>query len=138
MSVTITGWSGGIGTDLALRRFRCGHEALAATHRVKGITHGIAVLIERKVFNQTLNVACGKGHSLERLADLVAGELSKVTSIRVAPAGFGEMTCFVAHTYRARRHVGYEPRISLPEEIRRTVAPTQASKPGARRVEVRE
>jgi UDP-glucose 4-epimerase len=89
---------------------------------IEGVSRGIYALAAGKVSKQTINLAFGQGNSLIRMAELI-GEATGVTPrMTVEPALIGEVTHYVADISRARELLGYQPKVSLDEGIRRTVA----------------
>lgn len=70
---------------------------------------------------ETINLAYGQGNTLGRMAELVASALGKESRITTAPVLMGEVTRYVANITQARKLLGYEPKVSLDEGIRRSV-----------------
>jgi nucleoside-diphosphate-sugar epimerase len=90
---------------------------------VDGIMAGIERLLSGEVVNHTINLAYGEGNSLVRMAELVAEALGVEPQIKVEPSKrIGEVTHYVADIRRAQELLGYQPRVPLPEGIRRAVA----------------
>jgi UDP-glucose 4-epimerase len=101
---------------------------------VDGILAGSERLLSGNVVNQTINLAYGEGYSLVRMAELVADALGVAPQIKVEPAKrVGEVTQYVADIRRAQELLGYQPRVALPDGIRRAVAWSQSwhGKPNA-------
>jgi len=88
---------------------------------VDGIALGIKALAAGKVTNETINLACGQGNSLVRMAELVSKALGKTPEITLAATQVGEVTHYVADISRASKLLGYSPRVSLDEGIVRSV-----------------
>jgi UDP-glucuronate 4-epimerase len=88
---------------------------------VDGIVRGIEALLERRVVNETINLAYGQGNTLVRAAELIASELSVEPKITLAPSLLGEVTRYVADTAKARQLLGYNPQVPLEEGIARAV-----------------
>ena len=76
---------------------------------IDGIVAGIEALGERRVVNQTINLAYGQGNTLVRCAELIAGELGSAPDMTLAPSLLGEVTHYVADLSKARGLLGYEP-----------------------------
>jgi UDP-glucose 4-epimerase len=72
--------------------------------------------------NQTINLAYGKGNTLVRCAELIAGELGTSADMTLAPSLLGEVTHYVADLSKARGLLGYSPKVSLDDGIARAVA----------------
>ncbi|NTU79673.1 MAG: NAD-dependent epimerase/dehydratase family protein [Chloroflexales bacterium] len=90
---------------------------------VDGIVRGITRLLAGDLANRTINLAYGEGNSLVRMAELVGEALGRHPEIIVAPAKRpGEVSYYVADISLARDLLGYAPRISLSEGVRRAVA----------------
>src|SRR5262249_38473586 len=88
---------------------------------VDGIVRGIEALAERRVVNETINLAYGEGNTLVRAAELIGTELGVEPKITLAPTLLGEVTHYVADTAKARQLLGYSPRVPLDEGIKRAV-----------------
>ncbi|MFL6845438.1 MAG: NAD-dependent epimerase/dehydratase family protein [Allosphingosinicella sp.] len=89
---------------------------------VEGVSRGIYALAAGKVSKQTINLAFGQGNSLIRMAELIGEAIGVKPRMTVEPSLVGEVTHYVADISRARDLLGYEPKVSLAEGIRRTVA----------------
>lgn len=71
--------------------------------------------------NETYNIATGHGTSLLHLAERIL-ELTKSSSqIHMGDVRRGEIVKFVADISKAKRKLGYEPRVSFEEGIKRAV-----------------
>jgi UDP-glucose 4-epimerase len=92
---------------------------------VDGIVRGIHALAGGRIKGDTINLACGQGNTLVRMAELVAQALGKTPQITKAPVLMGEVTRYVANISHAREVLGYEPKVPLDEGIRRCVAWSQ-------------
>ena len=89
---------------------------------VEGIARGIDALASGRVKNETVNLACGVGNSLETLAGLIAGVLDVDPEIEFRPTNPGEVTRYVADIAKARELLGYIPRTPLEEGIAKAIA----------------
>ncbi len=89
---------------------------------VNGIILGIKKLINREVVNQTINLACGEGNSLETLAYLIGESVGIEPQISFTPTQSGEVTRYIADITKARKLLGYEPTTPLSEGIPKTIA----------------
>jgi UDP-glucose 4-epimerase len=89
---------------------------------VDGIARGVYALAEKRVRNQTVNLAFGQGNTLVRAAELIAGELGVEPQIAIAPSLVGEVTHYVADVSKARDLLGWEPHTPLADGIPRSVA----------------
>ena len=89
---------------------------------VDGIARGVEALVERRVVNETINLAFGEGNTLVRMAELIAAELGVDPDMTVEPSLLGEVTRYVADIRKARELLGWEPQTSLDEGIPKAVA----------------
>jgi nucleoside-diphosphate-sugar epimerase len=89
---------------------------------VDGIARGVVALADRRVANQTINLAYGAGNTLVRAAELIAGELDVQPRITIAPSLLGEVTHYVADVTKARNLLGWDPETPLDEGIPKAVA----------------
>ena len=89
---------------------------------VDGIARGVAALAAGRVKNETVNLACGQGNTLVRMAELVGQALGKTPQITLAPTQLGEVTRYVADISKAKQLLGYAPQVPLEEGILRAVA----------------
>jgi UDP-glucose 4-epimerase len=89
---------------------------------VDGIVRGIEALAERRVVNQTINLAYGRGNTLVHCAERIAHELGVEADMTLAPSLLGEVTHYVADLTRARELLGFDPQVPLDEGIARAVA----------------
>jgi UDP-glucose 4-epimerase len=89
---------------------------------VDGIARGVAALAAGKVKNETINLACGQGNTLVRMAELVGQTLGKTPQITLAPTQLGEVTRYVADISKAKELLGYVPQVLLEQGIPRAVA----------------
>jgi nucleoside-diphosphate-sugar epimerase len=89
---------------------------------VDGIVRGIEALAERRVVNQTINLAYGRGNTLVHCAERIAHELGVEPDMTLAPSLLGEVTHYVADLTRARELLGFDPQVPLDEGIARAVA----------------
>lgn len=70
---------------------------------------------------EVFNIAFGKGTTLVSLAESIK-ELTKSTSeIVMAPPRLGEVTYYVADISKAKKMLGFDPKVSFEDGIRRTV-----------------
>lgn len=89
---------------------------------VAGIVAGIHKLVGREVVGETVNLAYGRGNSLEYLAQLIAQTLCVRAEINFLPSQRGEVTRYVADIGKARKLLGYDPQVPLEEGIPRAIA----------------
>jgi UDP-glucuronate 4-epimerase len=89
---------------------------------VDGIASGLLALAERRVVNQTINLAYGEGNTLVYCAERIAHELGTEPEMTLAPSLLGEVTHYVADLTKARELLSYEPKVALDDGIGRAVA----------------
>lgn len=89
---------------------------------IGGIVSGIEALAERRVVNQTINLAYGRGNTLVHCAERIAAELGTEPQMTLAPSLLGEVTHYVADLSKARELLDYDPRVPLDEGIANAVA----------------
>jgi UDP-glucuronate 4-epimerase len=89
---------------------------------VDGIYRGLKRLVTGHVKNETINLACGEGHTLEDLAIYIAEALDVKPDVTFEPTQAGEVTRYVANISKAENLLDYQPKTSLKEGIRKTVA----------------
>lgn len=89
---------------------------------IDGVVRGIERLVSGAVRNETINLAYGEGHTLLELLDYIAKELGKTPRVTVEPAHVGEVTHYVADISKARKLLGYEPRVPLKEGVKKAIA----------------
>lgn len=89
---------------------------------VGGIVSGLERLVARRIGNETINLASGRGHTLTELAELVGSELRSRPSIAFEPKRAGEVTRYVADLARARTLLDYAPACDLRTGLARAVA----------------
>jgi UDP-glucose 4-epimerase len=98
---------------------------------VDGIVRGIAALLSGAAVNRTINLACGEGNSLVQMAELIGAALGRAPEIIVEPAKRpGEVSYYVADISLARALLGFEPKVSLAEGVRRAVAWARSAETG--------
>ena len=84
---------------------------------VDGIARGVYALAEKRVANQTVNLAYGEGNTLVRAAELIAEELGVTPQITIAPSLLGEVTHYVADVRKARELFDWEPQTASTAEF---------------------
>lgn len=87
-----------------------------------GLCRGIRWLVSGDGDRETVNLAYGKGRSLVEMAQLIGKTVGTEPQITIAPVRLGEVTHYVADISKARELLGYEPRTTLEEGIRKAVA----------------
>lgn len=88
---------------------------------VRGVLAGIDALAQRRVVDQTINLAYGHGNTLVDVVNIAALALGKTPSVTYEPARSGEVTRYVADISKARELLGYEPQVPLSSGLIRSV-----------------
>jgi nucleoside-diphosphate-sugar epimerase len=88
---------------------------------VAGVLAGIDALAERRVVNQTINLAFGHGSTLVDVVNLISLALGKEPRVTYEPSRPGEVTRYVADITKARELLGYEPQTPLSGGIGLTI-----------------
>ena len=89
---------------------------------IAGVVKGLQLLTTEVKINQTINLAYGRGNSLVSLAELIGDALGVEPKMQIEPSRVGEVTHYVANIGKARALLGYTPKVSLEEGIKRSVA----------------
>jgi UDP-glucose 4-epimerase len=88
---------------------------------VDGIMLGIEKLLSGEVANETINLSSGSPASLLHLAKTIGVYLGVEPEIIDEPIQAGEISFYVADLTKARTLLGFEPRVTFEEGIKRTV-----------------
>lgn len=89
---------------------------------VDGVMSGLARLVDGRVRDQTINLACGVGHTLTEMARYVGEALGRTPRITTTPPLVGEVTRYVANLDKARALLDFSPKVQLKEGVQRAVA----------------
>jgi nucleoside-diphosphate-sugar epimerase/glycosyltransferase involved in cell wall biosynthesis len=88
---------------------------------VDGIIRGIQRLSSGEVENETINLGFGEGHTLLDVVEYIAETLGKTPRLTIESARVGEVTHYVADISKAKKLLGYDPKVGLKEGISRAV-----------------
>ncbi|MDP2673196.1 MAG: NAD-dependent epimerase/dehydratase family protein [Nanoarchaeota archaeon] len=88
---------------------------------VKGIYSGIEKLVSGEVKNETINLAYGEGQSLLNLVEYIEDNLGKKAKVSIGKTQVGEVSYYVADISKAKKLLGYNPKNSLSEGIKKTI-----------------
>ena len=80
---------------------------------VAGVVAGIDALAQRRVVDQTINLAFGQGNTLVDMVNVISLALGKTPDVTYEPARAGEVTRYVADIGKARELLGYKPQTPL-------------------------
>jgi UDP-glucose 4-epimerase len=84
---------------------------------VAGIVSGIEKLTEGLVTNETINLATGKGYTLQQLVDVISSALRTKPHVKYLPTRSGEVTRYVANISKATRLLDYRPGTTLEDGV---------------------
>ncbi len=87
-----------------------------------GIIRGIDALVQRRVRNQTINLAYGQGNTLVDVVNIITLALGRDGNVRYEPSRSGEVTRYVADITKARELLGYAPQTPLSAGLPREIA----------------
>ena len=88
---------------------------------VAGIMLGVEKLLSGEIVNETINLSSGSPASLLYLAKTIGVNLGVEPEIIDEPIQPGEISFYVADLTKARTLLGFEPRVTFEEGIKRTV-----------------
>jgi len=89
---------------------------------VEGLYRGIRWLVSGDGDGETITLACGKGHTLIEMPELIGRVVGSDPHITISPVRLGEVTYYVADITKARKLSRYEPQTPLEEGIPKAVA----------------
>jgi nucleoside-diphosphate-sugar epimerase len=97
------------------------HKMLDFTY-IDDCIEGVVHVIENfdQVCGNTFNIATGKGTSIMHLADMIKDKTGSGSRIIIKESRTGEVINFIADITKAKRLLGYAPKISLQEGIKRS------------------
>lgn len=88
---------------------------------VWGVAAGVEALVARRIENQTINVASGRGETLSELITLIEIAIGRHAKASYEPPLTGEVTRYVADITKAQKLLDYKPEVPLAQGIRRYV-----------------
>lgn len=86
---------------------------------VQGIIQALEKFDDTK--NETYNLAVGKGTTILQLAEVLKELLGSTSEIEIGETLTGEVTHYIADISKAKEKIGYDPKVSFDEGIRKTV-----------------
>lgn len=89
---------------------------------VSGLLRAVDALAARKVTNQTINLAYGRGNTLDDLVNIIGLALGRTPRATYEPPRAGEVTRYVADIGKARSLLGYNPSTPLSGGLPKAVA----------------
>lgn len=88
---------------------------------VAGVVAGIDALHQRRVAGQTINLAYGHGNTLMDVVNIISLALGKEPNATFLGSRTGEVTRYVADIGKARKLLGYDPKVPLSSGLRLAV-----------------
>lgn len=88
---------------------------------VEGIMSGIDKVVRGEITNETINLAYGRGNSLEDLVNIIGLALQKEPRAEFLPSRSGEVTRYVADITKARNLLNYSPNTPLSAGLGRAI-----------------
>lgn len=88
---------------------------------INGLLLGIDKLSTGEVVNETFNLSSGSPATLVQLAETIAATLGVTPEIIYQPIQPGEINFYVADLSKAKQLLGYEPKVSFTEGIKRAI-----------------
>lgn len=95
---------------------------------VAGVVAGIDALHERRVSGQTINLAYGHGNTLMDVVNIISMAVGREAKATFLDSRTGEVTRYVADIAKARKLLGYDPKVPLSSGLRRAVEWSKVSK----------
>ena len=88
---------------------------------ISGFMLGIEKLLNNEVVNETFNLSSGSPATLIQLAETIAANLDVTPKIIDKPIRPGEINFYVADLTKAKKLLGYEPKVTFEEGIKRAI-----------------
>jgi nucleoside-diphosphate-sugar epimerase len=88
---------------------------------INGITHVVKNFDRDGVKGNTFNIASGKGTSIMQVADIVKARTGSNSRIVIGGSRTGEVTNFIADITKARKLLGYDPKVNIQEGIEKSI-----------------
>ncbi|MDD5751763.1 MAG: NAD-dependent epimerase/dehydratase family protein [Candidatus Peribacteraceae bacterium] len=84
---------------------------------------GVILLLEQfdKAKNDTYNLAFGEAHTIVELAELVKKLTNSTSTITLKPSRTGEVTRYTADISKAKKKLGYDPKVNFAEGVKKSV-----------------
>lgn len=88
---------------------------------VAGVLAGVDALAQRRVVDQTINLAYGQGSTLVDMVNMISLAVGKRPKVTYEPSRSGEVTRYVADIAKAKQLLGYDPQTPLSGGLIKTV-----------------
>ncbi len=82
---------------------------------------GVVLSVEKQPKNETINLATGVATPLYKVAEMIIAELHSKSTITFEDVKKGEVSHYAADIAKAKKLLGYSPKVSLAEGIKLTV-----------------
>ena len=84
---------------------------------------GIILLLEKfeTVKGDTYNIAFGEAHTIVELAEYIKKLTGSTSTITLQPSRTGEVTRYTADISKARKKLGYDPKVAFAEGVKKSV-----------------
>ncbi len=84
---------------------------------------GIILLLEKfeTVKGDTYNIAFGEAHTIVELAEYIKKLTKSTSTITLEPSRTGEVTRYTADISKARKKLGYDPKVAFAEGVKKSV-----------------
>ncbi|MDD5623349.1 MAG: SDR family NAD(P)-dependent oxidoreductase [Candidatus Peribacteraceae bacterium] len=73
------------------------------------------------VQGETFNIAFGEAHTIVELANLIRTLLKSTSTVTIQPSRTGEVTRYTADISKARKKLGYDPKVPFVEGVKKAV-----------------
>ncbi|MDD4287187.1 MAG: NAD-dependent epimerase/dehydratase family protein [Candidatus Peribacteraceae bacterium] len=85
--------------------------------------NGLLLILKNfsKVNGQTINLAFGEAHSIMELAELIKKLMKSTSAISTASSRTGEVTRYTADISKARKILGFDPKVPFAEGVKKSV-----------------
>jgi UDP-glucuronate 4-epimerase len=88
---------------------------------VDDCVEGVMRAVDHPFALERINLGCGKATSICELVGIVASRLGRSARVRHVPPPEGELTASCADVERAKRLLGFQPKVQIDEGVRRFV-----------------
>ncbi len=84
---------------------------------------GVTLILEKfdTVKNDTYNLAFGSGTTIVDLAESIKKLIGSTSKLNLGDARIGEVTRYIANISKAKKVLGYDPKTSFEEGIKKSV-----------------
>lgn len=82
----------------------------------------LAMLSKRAIHGETLNIACGESTSLLHVTRTITKLLGKKVRPKFGPVRAGDVKSSLADISKAKKYIGYAPKVKFGEGLKRTIA----------------